>query len=115
MNWKQEGYVKGQKVFIVSKGMFTRDVIFHEGEIIYAGTKILKVSTTFIKKLEFKNSNFVNGTMGYGYSVYKSKEEYKEQQKIIDHRYYLRAKARECVHKLTNKQLEQIIEWSKDR
>lgn len=85
MNWKKEGYQKDQEVFLVSKGVFTRDIIFSKGLVIHAGTKVLKVKLDESEKvLEFRNSTFTNGAIwGYGYYVYKSEEEYiKMQQKV---------------------------------
>lgn len=117
MNWKKEGYTKGQKVFIVSKGMFTRDIHFHEGEITYVGTKILKVKTKLQKKdLEFKDSRVVNSTMfGYGYYIFKSKEEYEEHEKKVQYRYILRKKVQDGVVKLSNEQLEEILKWIEEK
>lgn len=113
MNWKKEGYQKDQKVFIVGKGMFTRDINYAEGTVIHAGTKILKVKLDNSERiLEFKNSAYSNGAMwGYGYYLYKSKEEYEERTKAIEYKEKLRYEAKESIKYLTNEQLEQIIKW----
>lgn len=116
MNWKKEGYQKDQKVFIVGKGMFTRDISYDIGIVIHAGTKILKVKLDNSERiLEFKNSKYSNGALwGYGYYLYKTKEEYEERTKAIEYKEKLKYEARENISKLTNEQLEQIIKWTKE-
>lgn len=116
MNWKKEGYQKDQEVFLVSKGIFTRDIHFNEGIVIHAGTKILKVKMeTSERILEFKGSTFASGALwGYGYYLYKSKEEYDKEVKEIDYKNKLIQKAKDRLYCLTNEQLEQIIQWTKE-
>ena len=116
MNWKKEGYKVGQEVYLVGKGMFTRDINYNEGIVIHAGTKTLKVKFKDSERiLEFKNNKYSKGaTWGYGYYLYKSKEEYEEQTKAIEYREKLRYEARTSISKLTNEQLEQIIKWAKE-
>lgn len=118
MNWKKEGYQKDQKVFLVSKGMFTRDINYNTGTVIHAGTKILKVkidNSNSERILEFKNKPYANGALwGYGYYLYKTKEEYEERTKATEYREKLRYEAKESLSKLTNEQLEQIIKWTKE-
>lgn len=115
MNWKKEGYQKDQKVFLVSKGMFTRDVKFHEGIVTHAGTKILKIKLDSMKKdLEFKNSTYASRMTGYGYYLYKSKEEYNKEIKEINYKSKLIQEVKNRLYCLTNEQLEQIIQWIKE-
>lgn len=116
MNWKKEGYQKDQKVFLVSKGMFTRDVSYIEGIVIHAGTKILKVKINDSERiLEFKNSTYASGALwGYGYHLYKSKEEYEKEVEETEYRWELRKQVDACLPHLTNEQLEQIIKWTKE-
>lgn len=117
MNWKKEGYFKGQEVFLVGANMFVNDNYSRTGTVIHAGTKILKVEVGCSKKImEFRNSNYTSDKQyGFGYRVYKSKEEYEIAKKKADDRYFLRKRAEKALGKLTNEQLEQIIKWSKDR
>lgn len=116
MNWKKEGYQKDQKVFLVSKGMFTRDVSYSEGTVIHSGTKILKVKLDNSERiLEFKNSTYASGALwGYGYYLYKSEEEYHKEIKEVEYRKELRKQVDACLPHLTNEQLEQIIKWTKE-
>lgn len=117
MNWKKEGYQKGQKAFVVSKGMFTRDVVhYNDAIIIHAGTKILKVKLEESKRiLEFKDSTYSNGAFwGYGYYLYKSKEEYEKKVEEIEYKQKLKKEVTDCLFKLTIEQLEQIIQWTKE-
>ena len=116
MNWKKEGYKKDQKVFLVSKGMFTRDIHYYEGVIIHAGTKILKVKIDASERiLEFKNSTYTSGALwGYGYYLYKSEEVYKNEIIETTYKNELLEKVKNSLSKLTNEQLEEIIKWTEE-
>lgn len=113
MNWKKENYKINDKVIIIIKRMYSNQDDIIDGTIVYVGTKILKVQTEK-RLIEFKAGRITSGGIfGLNFIVYKSIEEYKETTKKADDRYALRTKAGKVLHKLTNEQLQQILEWSK--
>lgn len=112
MNWKKEGYTVGDKVVVVVRRFYSNSENVREATIKHAGTKILKVELGKMI-IKFENGKVTNSKSSFGvsYVVYKSKEEYKNSIKTAEERKRLRKKAMDCVPKLSNEQLEQIIKW----
>lgn len=81
MNWKKEGWKVGQEVYLVVKGMFTRDIRYEKGIVKHVGTKLLKVNCEPKMQLTFSDTNITKGNLAsfsYTYEVYKSEEDYKK-------------------------------------
>jgi hypothetical protein len=78
MNWKQEGYIVGNKVCLENIMLYSGSTI-EDAEIVYVGNKILKVKTNNDKVIQFKDSRTARGScFGFMYQIHKSKEEYEQ-------------------------------------
>lgn len=85
MNWKRQEYKIGDIVCIVKKYHYTHKNEITDGEVIHAGTKLLKVKIGS-RIYTFKNTNYCKGAMyGVYYYVYKSKDEYENiiQEQVL--------------------------------
>lgn len=78
MNWKQEGYVVGNKVCLENIMLYSGSTI-DDAEIIYVGNKILKVKTDNDKVIQFKDSRTAKGVcFGCIYKIHKNREDYEQ-------------------------------------
>lgn len=77
MNWKKEGYKVGNKAYMTNRSMWNNVLTGgEEVEIVYVGTKILKVKHNN-SIIEFKGKTFSNSSLwGYYYEIYLNEEEY---------------------------------------
>lgn len=111
INWKKEGYVVGQKVYLVQEFLFSKEKRYYDGTVTYVGSKILKVkkeNDTYEKTLTFEKRWTSGGMAGYYYSVYKSEEEYEEKlSKELD-RKALIGLIEHNIRKLSNEHLEEV-------
>ncbi|WP_368263221.1 beta barrel domain-containing protein [Clostridium disporicum] len=113
INWKNEGYVVGQKVFLaVNMGFYSNNLSFQEGVVTYVGTKILKVTTIEggrELKLEFNNKrSTLSGILKHRYQVYKSESEYLDKLEEKQKANRLREELTVKLNKFDLSQLEKI-------
>lgn len=115
MNWKKEGYEVGQTVFIVRKGMFTRDISYHTGTISHVGTKKLVVDITPKIQLTFTDDRECTGdTWGNLYTFYNNKEEYEEELAKKKAKNELIADIKDNLNKLSMDKLNRILDIIKE-
>ena len=117
MNWKKEGWEVGQEVFLVVKGMFTRDIKYQTGKVTHVGTKLLKVDVEPKMQLTFKDNNQTSGhiaSFGYIYEVFKSKEDFYEESEKRERKKYLVGRISRNIQVLSDEKLELINTWIKE-
>lgn len=110
INWKKEGYIKGQEVLVEYKGWVNNLTHLHKGVVTHVGTKILKVESSVEKKLiifEGKKSSKGN-TFGSFYTLYNSEEEYKLVQEKKARKNYLVTIISNSLKGLSLDKLEEI-------
>lgn len=111
MNWKKEGYKVGQEVFLVRKGMFTRDISYNTGTISHVGTKKMKINIDSKIQLTFTDSKECVGyTWGNLYTFYDSKKEYLEEVDKTKAKNDLIAKIKDNLNKLNMDKLNKILD-----
>lgn len=110
MNWKKLGYKPKDKVCIVSRVVFSEEKTFLEGEVVHAGTKVLKVKLSDDETLSFEKRYAGGRLAGLYYEVYKSKEEYEEIIKKKAHKKLLKE---DIINKITHLSVEQLEEIEK--
>lgn len=111
MNWKKQGYVVGQKVYLVQEFLFSDKKNFHEGTVTHVGTKILKVkkeNDNYEKTLVFEKRWTSGGMAGYCYEVYKSRKDYEEVLHKELERKTLIGLIEHSIKNLSNEQLEEV-------
>ena len=83
MNFKEEGFVVGEKAFLVTEYMSDMRT-FEDADIVYVGAKNIKVMVKD-KVLLFNGTNYLSDKFSFGkcYKVYRSKEHYEEVLKNI--------------------------------
>lgn len=115
MNWKKEGYKVRQKVFIVRKGMFTRDIGYYTGTISHVGTKKLVIDIDSKMQLTFTNDRECTGnTWGNLYTFYNNKEEYEEELAKKKAKNDLIAEIKDNLNKLSMDKLNAILDTIKE-
>lgn len=77
MNWKDQGYIVGNKAYLVNRTMWNNVVTNREEvEIIYVGTTKLKVKYND-ELIEFKNkTRNISSTWGHYYEIYLNEKEF---------------------------------------
>lgn len=112
MNWKKEGYEIGQEVFLLRTCAFGANTVMDKGTVAHVGTKLLKIDCSPKMQLTFRESNRCNGGLyGVMYYLYKSEEDYMREKKQAEIRKELENKVKKDIDKLTDEQLETIIQW----
>lgn len=114
MNWEKEGYKVGQEVFIVRKGMFTRDISYHTGTISHIGIKKLVVYIDSKMQLTFTDDRECAGAWGDLYTFYNNKEEYEEELAKKKAKNDLIAEIRDNLNKLSMDKLNAILDIIKE-
>lgn len=76
MNWKEQGYIVGNKAYMTNRSMWSNSSgNGEEVEIIHVGTKILKVKCNN-QIIEFRSRTSNSSLWGYYYVIYLNEEEY---------------------------------------
>ena len=112
VNWKKEGYKKDEEVFIAKHLGLSNEKKLMKGEVIYVGTKNMKVSVLEGEKekiLEFNGERNAKGAcFGFYYTVYKTEAEYNQMVLDKEKSTELREYISKNLHLLSLRELEEV-------